>query len=109
MSWMYHEKLVRDKIPQIIEQSGKKAVYSQLSQEDLKYALKKKLCEEATEFYQANTKEEQIEELADLFEVVFAILSNYHILISEVVHKRFEKAEEKGSFSKGIHLHRVEE
>lgn len=104
-----HEKLVRDKIPQIIEQSGKKAVYSKLSKKDLKFALKKKLCEEAVEFYQAETKEEQIEELADLFEVVFAILCSYHIMISEVAHKRFEKAEENGTFSKGIQLHRVEE
>lgn len=109
MSRIDYEKLVRDKIPQIIEQSGKIAYYSKLSKEDLKLALKRKLCEEAVEFYQAETKEQQIEELADIFEVVFAILWSNHIMISEVAHKRFEKAEEKGSFKKGIHLHRVED
>ncbi len=65
-----YNKLVRDKIPQIIESTGKNAKFSTLDDENYKQMLDKKLYEELEEY----TEERDINELADLVEVVYAIV-----------------------------------
>lgn len=64
-----HNKLVRDKIPEIIEKSGKKAITRTLTQEEYLMELDRKLNEECAE-YQAD---KSLEELADMLEVMYAI------------------------------------
>lgn len=64
-----HNKLVRDKIPEIIEKSGKKAITRTLTQEEYLSELDRKLNEECEE-YQAD---KSLEELADMLEVMYAI------------------------------------
>lgn len=64
-----HNKLVRDKIPEIIEKSGKKAITRTLTQEEYLSELDRKLNEECAE-YQAD---KSLEELADMLEVMYAI------------------------------------
>ena len=66
---MIHHKLVRDKIPEIIELNGGKAEYRVLNAEEYRQALETKLDEEVLEFHQDKTAEE----LADILEVVFAL------------------------------------
>jgi predicted house-cleaning noncanonical NTP pyrophosphatase (MazG superfamily) len=70
-----YNKLIRDQIPQIIEQSG--CNYAIANYSDLEYlqALKEKLVEEAQEVVIASNKAELINELADLFEVVDSLLT----------------------------------
>ncbi|WP_353736241.1 nucleoside triphosphate pyrophosphohydrolase [Ruminococcus sp.] len=64
-----HNKLVRDKIPEIIEKAGKTPVTHILSEEEYITELDRKLNEECSE-YQAD---KNIEELADMLEVMYAI------------------------------------
>lgn len=64
-----HNKLVRDKIPEIIEQSGKKAVTHILREEKYLAALETKLNEEVAEYQE----DKNLEELADVLEVLQAI------------------------------------
>lgn len=69
-----YNKLVRDKIPQIIEASGKQAEIRVLDDTEYIKVLNIKLQEELDEFIKAE-EDEQITELADLVEVVYAILA----------------------------------
>ena len=63
-----YNKLIRDKIPEIIEASGKTCETEILSDEEYLQRLDKKLDEELAEYHQ----EQNIEELADLLEVLYA-------------------------------------
>ena len=65
-----HNKLVRDKIPEIIEEEGKVCVYRQLEPVELNNALVEKLSEEGGEFLDSL----DIEELADILEVIHALI-----------------------------------
>ena len=66
-------KLVRDKIPEIIEENDEYSLTRILNDKEYEKALYDKLLEEANEVINANKKEETEEELADLLEVVRAI------------------------------------
>lgn len=66
---MRYEKLVRDKIPAIIENSGQKAVTRILEEEEYRHYLEAKLDEEVAEFH----RDKNAEELADILEVVYAL------------------------------------
>ncbi len=99
-----YNKLVRDKIPNIITSSGKKGVTKTLNDEEFTYQLKLKLIEESREIIAANTKDEMIEALADLYEVLEAILAIEKIDFNEVQKKRKIKNEEKGAFKDKVFL-----
>ena len=68
MSIKQYNKLVRDRIPEIIEASGKNCVTEILSDADYLKMLDAKLDEELAEYH----KDQTVEELADLLEVIFA-------------------------------------
>ena len=100
-----HNKLVRDKIPEIIEKAGKKAYTHILSEEEYMTELDKKLNEECAE-YQAD---KSIEELADMLEVMYAIAEARGWSVSELEAVRREKAEKRGAFERRIFLERVDD
>lgn len=100
-----HNKLVRDKIPEIIEKAGKKAYTHILSEEEYITELDKKLNEECAE-YQAD---KSIEELADMLEVMYAIAKARGWSVSELETVRREKAEKRGAFERRIFLERVDD
>ena len=64
-----YNKLVRDRIPEIIEKQGKACRYTVMSDEDYRTALDAKLTEELKEYHESG----ELEELADLLEVIYAI------------------------------------
>lgn len=99
-----HNKLVRDKIPMIIEASGKKAVTHILSENEYISALETKLKEEVEE-YQAD---KSLEEMADILEVLQAICIARGYAIEELEAMRAKKAKERGGFSERIFLEYVE-
>jgi len=100
MKKISYNKLVRDKIPEIIEASGKKyTVESMDKKEHLNYLIKK-LQEELNEYYENN----EIEELADLVEVIYGILSLEGISIKDFHSMREKKNSERGKFKKGLKL-----
>ena len=103
MSSKKYNKLVRDRIPDIIMQSGKRPAYSFLSDEDYLAKLDEKLNEELAE-YQEN---KSVEELADLLEVIWAVAVARGSSIEEVEAIRQDKAAKRGGFEKKILLTEV--
>lgn len=95
-----YNKLVRDKIPEIIEQAGKTAYTQILTEEEYLDALDKKLNEELSEYQ----SDKSIEELADLLEVIYAVVKARGYSVQELECIRKKKAEERGSFDKRIML-----
>ena len=100
-----YNKLVRDKIPDIISQDGKKAVSHILSEKDYIAELDKKLIEEVNEYL----KDKNMEEMADVLEVLYAVCKARGYTINELEAKRKEKAEERGGFQEKIFLEQVDE
>lgn len=100
MKTIKYNKLVRDKIPQIIEQDGKQVKIEKLKSNNLIKVLNQKLDEELAEY----KENEEIEELADLVEVIYGILNHRGVSISEFESIRENKNNERGSFNEGILL-----
>ena len=98
-----YNKLVRDKIPEIIEASGKTCETEILSDEWYFQMFDKKLDEELVEYHQ----EQNIEELADLLEVLYATAKARGYSVEELDHVRVEKQEARGGFDKKILLKSV--
>lgn len=105
MSIIKYNKLVRDKVPEIIEKSGKKAIIEELGNEAYKKYLDEKLGEELREYL----AEDSIDELADLVEVVYAILKYKGINVKDFESIRKRKAEGRGAFDKRLLLKEVVE
>lgn len=99
-----YNKLVRDKIPEIIEADGKTCKTKILSDEEYIAALETKLNEEVAE-YQAD---KNLEEMADVLEVLQAICVARGYSLDELEDMRAKKAEERGGFSDKIFLEYVE-
>ena len=100
-----YNKLVRDRIPEIIEASGRTCTTEILSDEDYLRMLETKLDEELAEFHQDQT----IEELADLMEVIRAIAFARGCPPEELERIRAGKAGERGGFVRRILLKEVTE
>ena len=100
-----YNKLVRDRIPEIIEASGKKCVTETLSDEDYLKALDAKLDEELAEYH----KDQNIEELADLLELIRACAAARGCSIDQLEQMRAEKADKRGGFEKKIFLIEADE
>ena len=92
-------KLVRDKIPEIIKNDGKKPVVQILSDEEYLTELDKKLNEEVAE-YQAD---KSLEEMADIVEVLFAICEARGYSVEELMQMRETKREKRGGFKNRIY------
>jgi predicted house-cleaning noncanonical NTP pyrophosphatase (MazG superfamily) len=98
-----HNKLIRDRISEIIRQTGKEYEVETMSQTDYHQALLNKLIEEAQEAAQANS-DNLVEELADIYEVIDAILINLKINKNLVLAKQEQKRQDKGGFTKKLRL-----
>lgn len=97
-------KLVRDKIPEIIKDSGRLPVTHIAAGQEYKQALMQKLVEEVQEVGKANTREELIEEIADVLEVLATIMQLEKLNGAEVTAAQKKKREERGGFSGRIIL-----
>ncbi|WP_079515000.1 nucleoside triphosphate pyrophosphohydrolase [Rossellomorea marisflavi] len=104
-----YKKLVRDKIPQIIEAKGKEVSTIILSNEEYIKELKTKCLEEVDEYMKATTNEEAKEELADVLEVLHAIAKTHGSSMEEIERIRLRKKQEPGGFQERIFLIDVEE
>ncbi len=105
MRSIIYNKLVRDRIPEIIEASGKTCKTDILSQADYLRMLDTKLDEELAEYH----KDQNIEELADLLEVIRAAAIARGYTLDELEQTRAEKAAKRGGFEKRIFLKEVYE
>jgi predicted house-cleaning noncanonical NTP pyrophosphatase (MazG superfamily) len=100
----YH-KLVRDKIPQIIEASGRRAVVQTAGRETRMLLLEEKLKEELEEYLKCR----ELEELADLLEVMHGVVDHAGLTWEELESLRLKKRQERGGFEEGIVLLEVVE
>ena len=100
-----YDKLIRDKIPEIIEQSGKKCIVEVLDNDTYIEYLDQKLNEELAEYQQ----DKSIEELADLLEVIYAVVAARGYSAAELERIRLEKSEKRGAFEKRLLLKSVSE
>lgn len=100
-----YNKLVRDRIPEIIEAAGKEAVIRVAGQEEYSRLLREKLWEEVREF----SASESAEELADILEVVKSLAADQGLNLQQIVDLAAQKAKERGGFEKRIFLERVDE
>ena len=99
-------KLVRDNIPQIIESNGEKAYTRILSEEEYKVELEKKLNEEYEEVL-ASSREDRIEELADMLEIIKCLAQLEDSSLEEVIEVSKQKALKRGSFNNRIFLEKT--
>jgi len=104
-----YNKLIRDKIPQIIEMAGKSHNVITLDQNSFLVELKKKLIEESIEFKNAESKLEIVNELADIEEIVETLMKEYEISDNELKSRKIEKKLKNGGFEKKLFLISVTE
>ncbi len=105
-------KLIRDRIPEIIAAQGKAFSVSVLDEDAYREALVAKLLEEANEVkgaMQGGNRDEIIKELADLSEVMDALMNTLGISEEEVQGRQRKRREERGGFEKHLWLEWVEE
>ena len=105
MKTTIYNKLVRDKIPQIIRDLGKEATTEILSDDEYREMLDLKLQEETAEYQ----KSKNIEELADIIEVVYAIAHARGISIKHLEKVRYDKEQRNGGFKGKVLLKEVRE
>ena len=95
-----YNKVIRDKIPEIIADSGKKYNLKQLDDTSFLAELEKKLIEEVNEY----SESKDVEELADLLEVIYRISELRGVNSDELDKIRKDKAEKRGKFASNLFL-----
>ena len=88
------DKLIRDKIPEIAKDSGRNMDYYVANSDEYWVFLKKKLIEECQEFLES----EETEEVADILEVIDAILYHKDINLEDLHKIKRAKLEKRGGF-----------
>ena len=102
----FYNKLVRDKIPDIIDSKpNQKCKTKILTNEEYLFELNKKLQEEVKEYLES----EEVEELADIEEVLRAILDAKNVSFEQFESTRLSKIEKRGAFKNKIYLESVDE
>ena len=97
---MIYNKLVRDRIPELIRRQGGDPVIRILEDEEYTLCLERKLDEETAEFHEAKN----LEELADILEVVFALAENMGASIDELMDAYQRKHADRGGFRDRVFL-----
>ena len=95
-----YNKLVRDKVPSILDNKGIKYLITYTNGNNHLYYLLKKLIEEAHEL----SRDKDIEELADVMEVLLAIGEELGYSLDDILVNMLAKRDERGGFDEGIIL-----
>lgn len=95
------QKLVRDRIPELIKAEGRIPIIKELTGRALTTRLYDKLVEEHAEFLGAKSTESKVEEMADMIEVIMALAKQYGIDEAELLDSVKTKRAERGAFTKG--------
>ncbi|MGM0502831.1 MAG: phosphoribosyl-ATP pyrophosphohydrolase [Bacillota bacterium] len=98
-----YDKLIRDKIPEIIKADGKECEVEVMDEKEYKNYLQDKLVEEVEEYIES----EEIEELADILEVMRAIAELEDVDFDEIDRIREAKKDERGGFEERLKLLQV--
>ncbi|MBR6689899.1 MAG: inorganic diphosphatase [Bacilli bacterium] len=101
-----YNKLVRDKIPDKIKSNGENPIINILDDKKYKNELEKKLYEEYKEVIESSGND-RLEELADMLEVIKALVKLEGKTLDDVIEVAKEKVKKRGSFDKKIYLEKV--
>ena len=101
-------KLIRDKLPDIMRAKNINVLDYVMEQEEYVQELKQKLLEEAEEVVAATSESDITEELADIFEVAYALANAYGVSQEEIEKVRLQKRELRGGFKGRIYTTYVE-
>lgn len=99
-----YNKLVRDRIPDVIKSNGKECRTRILNEEEYKRELIIKLKEESEEYFAAQSPKESLEELADMLEVIRALATVHGASWEELEALREKKVEARGGFQDRVYL-----
>jgi diadenosine tetraphosphate (Ap4A) HIT family hydrolase/predicted house-cleaning noncanonical NTP pyrophosphatase (MazG superfamily) len=102
------DKLVRDNIPELLQQKAVIVQENTLSDAQFVESLTRKLEEEVQEVKNSQNREELIEELADLLEVILSLTKQSNITLDEIEKVRKEKKNTKGGFDLKRYVHFVD-
>jgi len=102
------DKLIRDKLPQIMRASGIQVFEQVIDQAEYQHQLKNKLLEEAHEVLASSSEKEVREELADILEVMMALAREYDLELADIQETAAQKRVEKGGFDDKIYVHHVQ-
>lgn len=100
-----YNKLVRDKIPEIIKEAGKTCNIRYADEKEQLKLLEEKLQEEVSEYIEAKN----LEELADIMEVLFGLAKNLGVSEEGLLKCREDKRSQRGGFEEGVVLLEVYE
>lgn len=103
MSKTIYNKLIRDRIPEIIKAAGKQCGIETMPETEYRHALLEKLVEEAQEAHRA-MPDDLITELADLQEVIAAVLAAWEISPDLVLQIQGQRHAERGGFERRLKL-----
>ncbi len=101
-----YNKLVRDKIPEIIKSIGEEPIFRFLNEQEYKEELERKLYEEYQEVLNSAGKD-RIEELADMLEIIRYLAKLENVTLEEVIAIAQEKNAKRGAFENKIFLEKV--
>jgi predicted house-cleaning noncanonical NTP pyrophosphatase (MazG superfamily) len=99
-----YNKLIRDKIPEITKAKGIESVTRVLNNKEYILELRKKILEEAKELNEESGNKNLVEELADIQEIIDAILVAKNIKTSEFRKIQTTKRQKRGGFKKKLFL-----
>lgn len=99
-------KLVRDKMPNIIRNNNEEPITRILNDEEYKIELEKKLLEEYNEVLNAKNID-YLEELADMLEVIDALASTQNKTLEDIIKIKENKREKRGAFKNKIFLEKT--
>ena len=103
MKKLYHKKLIRDKIPEIIDADNGKYKLRVMKEDEFKKELRRKLIEESKEAIEAE-KKELGKELADVLELVKSIAESENISFEIIEENQKQRRKERGGFKKRLFL-----
>ncbi|MFD0772213.1 phosphoribosyl-ATP pyrophosphohydrolase [Bacillus sp. CGMCC 1.60114] len=104
-----YNKVVRDRVPEMILMSGKTYTSKKLSKQEYIQELSKIGIEEMREFASIQDREHALDSLADALEVIKAMAQTEGVTLEDVERIRKEKEAERGGFEKGVYLVEVSE
>ena len=93
-------KLVRDEIPEAIASKGERVIEARLSARESLRGLVAKLFEEGLEAVRAETRDEVLEELADVFEVLRGMIHDVGFTLENISQVADRKRAVRGGFEK---------
>ncbi len=103
-----YNKLIRDRILEIIEEAGVKSSFRVLNKKEYLKEIKKKIIEEAKELVTAKSKKEVINEIVDIQELVDVIMSELGLAKSQIKKQQKIKNKKRGGFKKRLFLIKTE-